>query len=169
MEHSSIVKDLSKNKDIFKSLLSGLSKDEILWKQTDEKWCLLEIICHLCDEEVEDFRTRTKHVLESRESGPHPIDPQGWVVKRDYINQDFDKKLEEFLLEREKSISWLNSLDSPNWENSYVHPELGTMTGWLFLTNWLAHDYLHIRQIMKLKFDYLKENSKESLSYAGNW
>ena len=39
----------------------------------------------------------------------------------------------------------------------------------MMLTNWLAHDYLHIRQIIKLKFDFLKDQSDEHLSYAGEW
>ena len=38
-----------------------------------------------------------------------------------------------------------------------------------FSPNWLAHDYLHIRQIIRLKFAYLQQLSKEDLSYAGNW
>ena len=28
---------------------------------------------------------------------------------------------------------------------------------------------LHIRQITRLKYDYLKEISNENLRYAGNW
>jgi hypothetical protein len=43
------------------------------------------------------------------------------------------------------------------------------MTAMLFLSNWLAHDYLHIRQIIKLKFDYLEKMTGEGLSYAGDW
>ncbi len=43
------------------------------------------------------------------------------------------------------------------------------MTAKMFLSNWLAHDYLHIRQITKLKYDYLKQLTNEDLNYAGNW
>jgi hypothetical protein len=39
----------------------------------------------------------------------------------------------------------------------------------MFLHNWLAHDYLHIRQIIRIKYDYLKKTSGEILLYAGEW
>jgi len=43
------------------------------------------------------------------------------------------------------------------------------MTASMFFSNWLAHDYLHIRQITRLKYDYLKQLTNEDLSYAGTW
>jgi hypothetical protein len=96
-------------------------------------------------------------------------DPVGWVKDRNYLEKDYEPTLTRFLLEREHSVNWLQSLDSPEWNNTHHHPELGSMTAMQFLSNWLAHDYLHFRQIIKLKFDYLKEITGESLNYAGDW
>ena len=169
MEYNKIIQELTRNKLVFKELLTGLGQEEYLWKQNPDKWCLLEIICHLYDEEREDFRTRTKQVLESPELPLPKIDPVGWVKERNYLHQNFSQKLDDFLSEREQSVKWLNSLENPKWNNAYDHPKLGKMTAKLFLSNWLAHDYLHIRQITRLKFDYLNYKSGEDLSYAGNW
>jgi hypothetical protein len=140
-----------------------------MWSQKPGKWCLLEIICHLFDEEREDFRTRVRCVLEDPNTPPPSFDPLIWVKERNYIGQDFNSVLSKFLIERDKSITWINTLENPKWDNTYHHPKLGPMSAYLFLTNWLAHDYLHIRQIIRLKFDYLKEMSNESLNYAGDW
>lgn len=164
-----IIKELSRNQNVFRDLLSGLTADEFRWKQSDEKWCLLEIVCHLYDEEREDFRARVKHTLETPHEPMPPIDPQGWVKERKYLDQDYDAMLAKFLTEREKSIQWLNALLDPKWENAYTHPKFGKMTAKMFLSNWLAHDYLHVRQILKLKFDLLAEITGEPLSYAGAW
>ena len=169
MNHNKIIQELTRNKLVFNELLTGLTDEEFLWKQNSEKWCLLEIICHLYDEEREDFRTRTKQVLESPELPLPKIDPVGWVTERKYLQQNFSEKLKDFLSEREQSVKWLQSLMNPKWENAYNHPKLGKMTAKLILANWLAHDYLHIRQITKLKYDHLKSKSDEDLSYAGNW
>ena len=169
MNHNKIIQELTRNKLVFNELLTGLTDEEFLWKQNPEKWCLLEIICHLYDEEREDFRTRTKQVLESPELPLPKIDPVGWVIERKYLQRNFSEKLKDFLSEREQSIKWLQSLKNPKWENAYNHPKLGKMTAKLILTNWLAHDYLHIRQITKLKYDHLKSKSDADLSYAGNW
>ena len=39
----------------------------------------------------------------------------------------------------------------------------------LFLSNWLAHDYLHIKQITRYRYNYLEEKTAINLQYAGNW
>ena len=169
MNCSNIILQLQHNKGVFISLLSGVPKEEFLWKPHPEKWCMLEIVCHLCDEEREDFRTRIKCVLDSPEAAPPAINPVAWVKERKYIEQDFDQKLDEFYQERDISVSWLRSLQSPKWDNAYNHPTLGPRSGHLYLSNWLAHDYLHLRQIVRLKYDHLKELSGEDLNYAGNW
>jgi hypothetical protein len=75
----------------------------------------------------------------------------------------------KFLKQRKVSVEYLRSLKNAPWKNAYKHSSLGEMSAELFLANWLAHDHLHIRQIMKLKYDFLKEVSGQDLSYAGNW
>ncbi|MEM6429633.1 MAG: hypothetical protein AAF708_10365 [Deinococcota bacterium] len=42
------------------------------------------------------------------------------------------------------------------------------MSAQFFLENWLAHDYLHMRQVVKLKYDYLTADGV-NLIYAGTW
>lgn len=169
MSHSAIVRELDRNKSVFRALLTGLDEPEYTWKQTPEKWSLLEIICHLCDEEREDFRFRLNHVLMNPEEPMPSINPPLWVTERNYAAQDYEKKIQEFVQEREKSIEWLKTLESANWSNAYQHPKLGPLPAEMFLANWLAHDYLHIRQITKLKYDNLAATSGQDLSYAGGW
>lgn len=169
MDPKNIFKQLQQNMGVFQYLLENISSEEFTWSQGPDKWCLLEIVCHLYDEEREDFRTRVRCVLEDPETPPPPIDPVAWVKDRNYKGQNYDKILHDFIKERNKSIEWLNSLENPKWDNTYNHPKLGPMSAYLFLTNWLAHDYLHIRQIIRLKFVYLHEKSGISLDYAGNW
>jgi hypothetical protein len=169
MNHIKIIQELSINSKVYNELLTGLNEDEYLWKSKPEKWCLLEIICHIKDEEQEDFRARTKHVLETPTEPLPSINPAGWVEERKYMQQNFADTLDTFLKEREQSIEWLKSLRSPKWNNTYNHPKFGQMTAKMFLSNWLAHDYLHTKQILKLKFDYLKQLTDETLTYAGDW
>lgn len=164
-----IIEQLHQNKTVFYNLLKDIKEDMFLWKQTPEKWCLLEIVCHLYDEEREDFKFRTKWVLEQPNETPPQFNPAVWVTERNYIGQDYNTMLNKFIEEREQSIKWLKSLENPKWNNSYIHSKLGKLSAKFFLTNWLAHDYLHIRQITKLKFDYLKHQSGENLDYAGIW
>jgi hypothetical protein len=169
MDYNKIINELSRNKEVFKDLLLGIDKSEYLWKSMPDKWCLLEIICHLFDEEREDFRARIFHLLKNPELPLSQIDPNGWVQERVYIQQNYSEKLNDFLKERERSVKQLQTLTNPRWDNEYNHPIFGKMTPKMILSNWLAHDYLHLRQILKLKFEYLKSISDETLNYAGEW
>jgi len=168
MKTQFITDQLHKNRNVFQGLLENVPKEVYLWRPSPKKWCLLEIVCHLFDEEREDFKARVKHTLETPDEKMAPIDPVGWVKKRNYIGEDFDQKLTDFLIERDISVEWLRSLSTPKWENISNHPKLGPITAGTFLASWLAHDYLHFRQITKLKYDYL-ESIGGDVGYAGGW
>jgi hypothetical protein len=107
--------------------------------------------------------------LETPENELPSIDPAGWVKQRNYAHQNYQAVLNHFLEERVNSVNWLLSLSDPPWQNKYLHPKFGAMSAKMFFCNWLAHDHLHIRQIVKLRHDYLKHISGESLNYAGDW
>ena len=169
MNYLKVAVELGHNKEVFRGLLHGADKELYTWRPAPEKWCMLEIICHLYDEECEDFRARVEHVLYLPDAEMAPIDPQAWVTSRNYFQQDFESVLHGFLAERQRSVNYLNSLSVPQWDNVYVHPKLGPMTASAFLYNWLAHDYHHIRQINELKYLYLRAKVVEPLTYAGEW
>ncbi|NND77940.1 MAG: DinB family protein [Flavobacteriales bacterium] len=169
MTRQDIITKLEHNKEVFKVVFSDLHENEYLWREKEGSWSLLEVLCHLLDEEKEDFRMRVRHVLETPQEHPPSIDPVGWVIQRDYQSQNFQDKLKALLKERTTSIDWLRSLKDPKWNNEYQHPKLGTQTAQMYLENWLAHDYLHIRQINRIKYLYFKSCAKASLGYAGTW
>ena len=169
MDHNQIIKSLASNVTIFSDFLNNKSKEEYLWRPAPEKWCLLEIVCHLYDEEREDFRTRVRFTLENPDHQPPSINPLGWVTERKYIEQDYDFMVGKFLKERKISIDWLKSLKDPQWNNFYEHPVLGALSAEHFLVNWLAHDIFHFRQFIRLQYEYVKFTSGNDLTYAGAW
>ena len=168
MNHQGIIEHLRVDRDVFKYLFQTVSDEQARWKPDRDRWSILEVINHLYDEEREDFRKRLELVLNNPEEPWPPIDPEGWVVRRNYNNQDLKQSLQNFFEEREKSLLWLNRLDSPDWQATYHHPQMGPMSAELILANWLAHDLFHIRQTNDLLFDYLtKAVEPVSLNYSG--
>jgi len=163
------IEGLAANRNLFRWLLEPVSPEIYRWRPAASSWSLLEVVCHLYDEEREDFRTRTRLALNGGKGDFHSIRPVQWVREREYHKQDFVRVREEFLKERSRSVRWLRSLQSPDWDAAFEHRELGRMSARKMLANWLAHDYHHIRQINALNYAFLRECSGEDLSYAGNW
>jgi hypothetical protein len=169
MERNYLFDQLARHGEVFRALLNDLSVEEYYWRPAPDKWSALEIVCHLHDEEREDFRARLNSTLETPGLPWPKIDPQAWVAERRYMEQDFDAVLKEFLAERESSVAWLRGLGNASWHNAYMHPKVGPVSCDLLLTNWVAHDLHHIRQLTNLRYGYLKANSRVPLDYAGNW
>lgn len=169
MNHHIIINRLAENKQVFEALLKNIPDELIKWRPAENKWSLLEIINHLCDEEREDFRCRLDLTLGDPCSEWPSIDPASWVNERKYMDKDFKDSVNAFLAERDKSIKWLNNLEAPNWKSTYQHKLLGPMSAENILSNWLAHDLLHIRQITAVHWEFLSGLSEANLNYAGNW
>ncbi len=164
-----IIGQLKANRATFKSLISDIPPKAVTWKPSKSKWCALEVLCHLHDEEKDDFRMRVMNTLEDPAKPHPPVNPLAWVKEHKYMKQDFYEVAGMFLKERTRSVRLLNELKRPQWDNAYVHPKFGEMTAFFFLSNWLAHDYLHIKQLTRLKYDYLRATSGQPLVYAGKW
>jgi len=52
------LRSFESNREVFRTLLENLSETEYRWREAADKWNILEIVCHLYDEEQEDFRKR---------------------------------------------------------------------------------------------------------------
>ena len=160
---------LSSSAETIASLARAVSDVQARWKPSPEAWSVLEVICHLYDEEREDFRTRVDFTLHKPDADWPPINPVGWVTERGYNQRDPAASLEAFLSERRKSLAWLRSLQNPTWESTHTSPR-GSMRAGDVLAAWVAHDHLHIRQLNQLHWQYLSQDvAPVSLEYAGGW
>jgi DinB superfamily len=170
MFHKIIISKLEDNLKIFNSLFLNISTKQARWKLSETKWSMLEALNHLLDEEVDDFRQRIEFALLKPERIWKQVAPEKWVSEKNYNEKDLIITLNNFKLEREKSISFLTDLTFPDWHALDNYPYGKTLTAEQILVNWLAHDYLHMRQITKLNWDYLSKLAPSlDLAYAGNW
>jgi DinB family protein len=159
----------SENRAAFESLLRGVSREQAVWKPAPEKWSMLEVVNHLYDEEREDFRQRLELTLKDPAAAWPWIDPQGWVETRKYGERELGASLDNFLSEREKSLLWLRGLSAPAWQNRHER-EAGILSAGDLLASWLAHDFLHIRQLSRLHWQYLSVIAAPyETTYGGPW
>lgn len=165
-----LIGELRRTPEVLRAMLDGLIDKSAAWKPSDDDWSILEIVCHLVDEETDDFRQRIRLTLEDPEQAWPPIDPPKTAIERNYAGREFNSAVREFLDQRQNSVQWLGSLDSPAWENTHSHPSLGRITAREMLAAWVAHDQLHIRQIARRKYQLVQRDAGDfPVNYAGQW
>lgn len=160
---------LLQNSERIRSLLQGVPAEQAQWKPDPDSWSILEVINHLLDEEREDFRVRLDIILHEPDRKMPSIDPEGWVVDRKYNDRNLEESLEEFLSERQASLEWLETLGEHEWEATLKMPFGSIRAGDMF-ASWVAHDLLHMRQLVELHRAYmLKLVAPFEVTYAGPW
>lgn len=151
------------------SLVAGLTEEQARWKPEPESWSVLEILNHLVDEEILDFRAHLGHILFSPNEPWSAIDPEGWVHAKKYNERNLGETVTQFKSEREKSIAWLTGLSNPNWDAA-ITLEWGDLMAGDMLASWLAHDLLHLRQLVALRYQLTQQtNLPYRVGYAGQW
>jgi DinB superfamily len=169
MQFETLCQELAQSAEIIGALLTGIDQEEASRKPSPDSWSMLEVICHLYDEEREDFREHLDFILNRQGEVWHSIDPKRWVTERKYGQQNFSEMQEKFLFERKKSLVWLRGIANSNWETAFTS-EFGTMSAGEMLASWTAHDNLHIRQLAELRRLRIGDITKPfAIDYAGKW
>ncbi len=169
MDSAFHIGQLTVNAETIHSLAAGFPREAARWRPAPEAWSPLEVVCHLYDEEREDFRAHLQGVLHIPMLPWSPIAPQEWVTQRHYNEREFEPVLENLLRERGESLAWLGGLKEPDWQAAYELP-WGRLTASELLASWVAHDFLHIRQLNELRYAWLAQGvGAGAIRYAGDW
>ena len=169
MNFEIVFSELKNSTEVIRALLAGITEEEARLKPNAASWSILEVVCHLCDEEREDFREHLDFILHRQREEWHLIDPEAWVTERKYNDQDFQVMCETFFAERNISLNWLGGLKDPNWEIAYTSV-FGSMRAGDMLVSWVAHDNLHVRQLVELRRWKIEDITRPyTIEYAGDW
>ncbi len=160
---------MATNAETIRNLLLDVSPEQARWKPAPDVWSILEVINHLYDEEREDFRAHLDDFLNHPDRPWRSIDPAGWVTARRYNERELQTSVDNFLQARAESLAWLVSLESPDWEATYEAP-FGTIRAGDMFASWVAHDLLHMRQLVELLWAYtMRQLRPYDTRYAGVW
>ena len=169
MKFTELYQEMVNSTEIIRALIANVSQEEAQVKPSPEAWSILEVVCHLYDEEREDFREHLDFILHRQHEKWHSIDPQDWVTSRKYNEQHFIEMQMKFFEERGKSLDWLIDLSDADWETTYTS-DFGSVPAGEMFAAWVAHDNLHIRQLVELRHKHIEKiTSPYDLQYAGDW
>ena len=169
MEFKTLYRELVNSTKMIRALINGIDQEQAQVKPDAKSWSILEVICHLYDEEREDFREHLDFTLHRQHEEWHRIDPQGWVKARKYNQRNFKTMQRKFFEEREKSLAWLRGVRNADWKKIYKS-QFGVMKAGDMFASWVAHDNLHLRQLVELRRTRVEKIVKpHHIEYAGDW
>jgi hypothetical protein len=153
MTVSDIYQSLAHTPAAFRALLSPLSPAALAFRESPESWTPHEVLCHVTDGEVTDWRPRVAVVMAGGEDRRFvPFDRLGG--HRTYGAWPVAALLDEFERLRLDNLSYLARLNLSSgaagaMTRTGIHPEFGAVTLEQLLSCWVVHDLAHISQISR--------------------
>ena len=138
--------DLARLPPILDALLADLEGTTWRERPAPTEWSPVEIVCHLRDEEVEDFGARLRVVVACGNAFT-PIDPARWAQERAYRDADPPAALASFYERRAATLAFISALAPERLPHVVNQPRLGPLSGLDLLVAWVTHDRLHLAQL----------------------
>ena len=143
---------------VFKTLLSGLSKEWTQQNEGENTWSPCDVLGHLVHGEKTDWIPRISIILSDADN--KTFEPYDRFAQ---FEMSKGKTLEELLVDfealRKDNINYLKTRNLSENDLALVgdHPELGTVTLSQLLSAWLVHDLGHIAQVSRVMAKQYRE------------
>lgn len=170
MNHEALIARMAAFPAALRAAASVVCVADAHFKPAPEHWSILEICCHLLDEEREDFEARLRSTLEDPKRVWAELNHDQIAERRGYNARDLATVLDSFTQERARTIAWLRTLVAADWGSTHQHPHFGPLRAGDLMASWSAHDALHLRQVAKRLYNLTQRDASAfKLSYAGEW
>ena len=129
MDFDFVLTQMESNAKAVQALVQDVAAEQARWKPSAEDWSILEVVTHLWDEEIEDFRAHLDLILHHPDQPWPSIDPQGWVAERSYNERDPAESLEvvqetavkkEYLNSEKNTVNCLRNKIIKDWQTMCI-------------------------------------------------
>ena len=127
-------------------LIKGASKKSLDLKPAPDKWSATMIVAHLADTEIV-YAYRLRLMLGTSGVTIPGIDQDAWAATFDYNTEKPAASVEDFRVNRERTLRMLKKLSRQQWDCYGMHTERGKETVRRVVELLAGHDINHLRQI----------------------
>ena len=128
------------------TLVAGAPRARLDAPPAPGKWSVASIIAHLADSEIV-YTYRLRLMIASSGSAFQATDQDAWAAALNYAAQDPAVSIEDFRVNRERTLRLLAALSPSQWDCHGVHSERGRVTVRRVVELMAEHDLNHLRQI----------------------
>jgi len=134
---------------IVEGLVAAAPREALHWREADDTWNSVEVLCHLADGEITDWMPRIEKIL-SGGGRFTPFNREGGFAR--YRGWTAEALVGEFGQLRRANLEKLDTLNltAPHLALTGQHPEFGTVTLSQLLACWATHDMAHVAQLSRL-------------------
>ncbi len=155
IELTDIAATLNSTPRVLRELLQPIDPELLAARPGPGEWCVLEVIAHLIATDSDAFRQRIASII-AGEPEIAAFDPWAAINARAFAAVDLDGLLAELTAEREKSTTFLDSLNPSELSKTANYGKHGVFAAGDFAHEWPFHDQDHLQQILDiLKQSYL--------------
>jgi carbonic anhydrase/acetyltransferase-like protein (isoleucine patch superfamily) len=123
--------------------------DERAWRKRPgpDRWCALEVLCHLRDVDRDVNAPRLDRMLERSPVEVDDVPLAGWAERRRYAEQGLREAFDAWLSARRQILARLAPLGRDDWKRVAFHSTRGALPLADMVRGWVEHDRNHLRQI----------------------
>lgn len=120
---------------------------KLLARQPEEnRWSVLEIVCHLADAELL-ASVRIRRIITQDRPNLWGYQQEQWAAALDYRHRRIATVLTRFALLRRENAELLESPDAQVWHQTGAHDVYGTLSLEQLIEDYLTHTAKHLNQI----------------------
>lgn len=147
IDRSQYIRHLQHTHSALVELTAGSSDPLLDFRPAPDAWSTREILAHLVDDEMYVMRTRLERMMKEERPELAPHDEARWYTGRNTSRDAIGELLFDFALQRAASLGIIMMLRDTDWQRTGYQPEYGVFTAEEWLTHWVEHDGVHLRQI----------------------
>jgi len=147
------VEELARLFERLPAALEGLDEGDIRRPESDGKWSILEVVCHLADTEwVQGWRIR--RVLTEDRPVLEPMDQDVWAERLGYRDTELEEALDQLRALRLANLRLIRRLAANDFTRICHHPERGEESLRTILELVAGHDGVHMDQIARIRASF---------------
>jgi hypothetical protein len=140
---------LAQTPRLVEGLVAAAPRDALKWREAEDAWNVVEVLCHLADGEHTDWMPRIERIL-SGGGRFVPFNREGGLER--YRGWSAEALVGEFGQLRRANLEKLATLNlsAPHLSLLGEHPEFGPVTLEQLLATWATHDMAHVSQLSRI-------------------
>jgi hypothetical protein len=131
---------------MIRSLLAGLTLEQMVWKPAPDRFSIAEVLAHLAHAEHHAYASKYEQFAAEADSALEPYDTDAMVARGEYSGKDAVESLEDFERQRKENLARVRGLK----DRTLRHKKVGPISLSHLLNECAYHDLGHIRQIAEL-------------------